>query len=230
VAAGIVSVAARSIVPSYLAPVIGAVVGALIGVAIARLIVPAGLLRAFEAFSWMGRAEIDRFEARTGGEVPMQRPDQEHWLEAHPRTAASQLPRIEMLAFLGRTDEALAELQDVVATEPQIAFERASLVQYVGWLSDGDAGLDALRASIAGLPLDEHFRREAEVTVAIADARGRFMRGEAEWWRPLQIVRPLLGSAAARVVWRDTWRQLAVLYLVVGLLIGAATYLFLPLN
>jgi hypothetical protein len=110
-----------------------------------------------------------------------------------------------------------------------VASERASLVQYVGWLSDGDARLAALRATLAGLPLEEPARREADVTVAIADARARFMRGDADWSRPLQSVRPSLGRAASRVVWRDTWGQLVALYLVIGLIVGGAATVLLPL-
>ena len=226
VVAFVISLATRSVGPLNL--VLGAVAGAVAGLALARLMVPTGLMDAFEAFSWMGRGEIERFKARTGGNVPLRPPDQHRWLDTHPPTAGNQLPRIEVLAFIGRLDEAQAELGDVSATEPFTAYERASLVQYVGWLSDGDARLDELRASLEGLPLDERGRREAEVTLAIAEARQRFMAGEADWWRPLQAVRPVLGRAATRVVVRDTWGQLALLYSVIGLLVGVVAYLLLP--
>lgn len=230
VAAVVVSIAARSIVRVDLAPIVGAIAGAVVGLAVARLAIPAGLVRAYETFSWMGRAEVDRFEARTGGKVPLRRPDQERWLVEHPPAPAYQLSRIEVLAFLGRLDEARNELRDVVATDGPVAFERASLVQYVDWLSDGEARLETLRASLAELHLDGQIRREAEVMIAVADARERFMHGDHDWWRPLEDVRPSLGSAASRVVWRDRWRQLAVLFLVIGFVAGAPTFLLFEIR
>jgi hypothetical protein len=178
----------------------------------------------------MGRAEVDRFEARTGGKVPLRRPDQERWLVEHPPAPAYQLSRIEVLAFLGHLDQARAELSDVGATDPPAAFERASLVQYIDWLTDGDARLDALRAALAELELEGRFRLEAEVMIAIADARERFMRGDTDWWRPLEAVRPSLGAAPSRVLWRDRWLRVAVLYLVIGFIAGAPTFLLFPIR
>jgi hypothetical protein len=227
--AGVVAVAVRVVVQPYLAPLVAAVVGALVGVAVARLAVPAPLLQAFEAFSWLGRAEVDRFEARTGGKVPIRRSDQERWLDTHPASSAFRLPRIEMLAFVGRLDEARAELEKVVETEPDLAFERATLAQYVDWLTDGNPRLEALRASAAELPLDAPARQAAMAGIAVADARDRFMRGDADWSRPLRDVRPSLGRAASRVVWRDTWLRLGMIYLVLAFAVGAFTFLLSPL-
>ena len=230
VATVIVSIAARPIVRVDLAPLVGAVAGAVVGLVVARLAIPAGLYKAYETFSWMGRAEVDRFESRTGGKVPLRRPDQERWLVDHPPASAYEISRIEVLAFLGYLDQAREELQDVAATDPSTAFERASLVQYIDWLSDGDSRLDALRATLAGLDLEGRQRLEAEVMIGVADARERFMRGETDWWRPLEIARPSLGAAASRVTWRDRWLRLAVLYVVIGFIAGAPTFLLFPIR
>jgi hypothetical protein len=109
----------------------------------------------------------------------------------------------------------------MTVTGPELAFERASLAQYIGWLTDGDARIDELRAEVADLPLDAHYRHAADVTIALADARERFMRADPEWSRPLEAVRPSLGKAPARVVLRDTYRPLAIIYFLIALLVAS---------
>ena len=217
----IITVALTSSPPSWLGTIAGTVVGTLAGLAVARLLLPTSLLRAFEAFSWLGRAEMDRFEARTGGKVPVRRPDQERWLDEHASMSVARLERIEILAFLGRLDEARAELDEVVAGGPDAAFERASLDQYIGWLTDGDSRLEGFRAAVADLRLDGHHRRTADVNIALAHARERFMRDDPAWSRPLEEVRPSLERAPARVVLRDTWRPLTITYLIVAVVVAS---------
>lgn len=228
VSALIVSIAGLGVVPPELLAIVAALVGMIVGLVITRLTIPGNLLRAFEAYSWLGRAEVDRFQARTGSRVPTNRRDMERWLAGSPSTSAFRLSRVEMLAFVGRYDEALAELDGVVVTGPDLAFERATLAQYIGWLQDGDPRLDELRASAADLPLDRAGRLAADVTIAIAEARDQFMRGIPTWSRPLEDVRARLGRAPTRVVLRDTWRVLATIYLLLGLFAGALAFL-LPL-
>jgi hypothetical protein len=217
-AAVVIAVVMLTRLPFLVSPIVGALIGAAVGLAVERLLLPGDFLRAYEAFSWLGRAEMDRFEARTGSKVPVRRPDIERWLAENPRSPAMQVGRIEFLAFLGRLDEARTELADLAVTGPELAFERASLAQYVGWLTDGDPRIDELRAAVADLPLDAHYRHAADVTIALADARQRFTRADRAWSRPLQEVRPSLGSAATNVVRRDTFRPLAIIYFVIALL------------
>jgi hypothetical protein len=207
--------------PFLVSPIVGALIGAAVGLAVDRLLLPGDFLRAYEAFSWLGRAEMDRFEARTGSKVPVRRPDIERWLADNSPSPAMQVGRIEFLAFLGRLDEARAELARMSVTGPELAFERASLAQYIGWLTDGDPRIDELRAAVADLPLDAHYRHAADITVALADARVRLVRADPTWASPLQDVRPSLGAAPAHVVWRDTFRPLAIVYFVIALLVAA---------
>lgn len=225
VVAVVIAVALSPTLPFLVAPIPGALVGAAVGLAAHRLLLPGDFLRAYEAFSWLGRAEMDRFEARTGSKVPVRRPDIERWLVDNPPSPAMQIGRIEFLAFLGRLDEARAELATMAVTGPQLAFERASLTQYIGWLTDGDARIDELRAEVAALPLDEHYRHAADVTIALADARERFTRGDPAWAQPLEDVRTSLGKAPAQVVFRDTVRPLATLYFTIALLVAAGASL-----
>ena len=219
--AAVFSVVTRSMLPWELGLVSGAVLGTIVGLAAMRLLIPTRLLRAYETFSWLGRAELDRFEARTGSKVPVHRPDVERWLEQNPPGPALHLGRVEILAYVGRLEEARAELDDVVVTGPELEFERATLLQYIGWLGDGDPRIEALQAAVADLALDAHHRRAADVTIAVARARERFMRADPAWELPLAELRPSLGSEAVRVVLRDTWRPAALTYLFVALVAGA---------
>ncbi len=226
VAVGIViAVATFPVLPFLVGPIVGALAGAAVGLAVERLLLPRHFLRAYEAFSWLGRAEMDRFEARTGSKVPVHRSGMEQWLTENPPSPAMQAGRIELLGFLGRLDEARAELAGMTVTGPELAFERASLAQYIGWLTDGDARIEELRAAVADLPLDAHYRHAADVTIALADARERFTRADPAWLRPLDEVRPSLGTAPAQVVLRDTFRPLAIVYFVLSLLVAASASL-----
>src|SRR5687767_876491 len=66
--------------PTPFEVIVGAVLGGLIGLVVAYVTFPAKLRRAFETFSWLGRAEVDRFQRRTGGPVPSKPEDVERWL------------------------------------------------------------------------------------------------------------------------------------------------------
>jgi hypothetical protein len=195
--------------PFPLGPVLVAAVGALIGTVAAYLSVPADLRRAFEAYSWLGRTEMDRFQARTGGPVPVKPDDIDRWLAATPPTPATRMARIEILAFVGRYDDARLELDGLGPTTPEHRFEAASLRQYVGWLETGVSDTAELSAAAVALPAGSLERRMAEVNLAVADARVGFMQRDRTWSTALQHVRPSLGRAAAAVAFRDTWLRFA---------------------
>lgn len=76
--------------PSPFQPVVTAAVGALVGIVVAFLSFPTRLRRTFEAYSWLGRTEMDRFVERTGGPVPVQPDDIERWLSNTPSTSATR--------------------------------------------------------------------------------------------------------------------------------------------
>jgi hypothetical protein len=198
-----------------------AAVAALAGVVVAILVLPARIRRAFEAYSWQGHAEVERFKERTGGPVPTKVEAMEQWLAANPATPAMRLPRIEILAFLGRFSEAKDELDVATAAnpeaDPETAFEIASLRQYIDWLELGSTDLIALRAAVAALPSGTE-QQSGAVTLAISEARIRLVERDPNWTAPLEAVRPSLGSVPWRVTIADTWRQIFVLFGIVGLI------------
>jgi hypothetical protein len=212
-----------------IAPFVMAAAGALAGVVVAILALPRRIRRAFEAYSWLGHAEVERFKERTGSKVPNQVGAIEQWLAANPATPAMRLPRIEILAFLGRFAEARDELDVATAaisdTDAETAFEIETLRQYIDWLELGSTDLTALRAAAARLPRTQAQQLMGAVTLAISETRIRLVDRDPNWMAPLEAVRPSLGPAPWRVTIVDTWHQIFLLAGIVGLI----TTLVVPL-
>jgi hypothetical protein len=223
VASGVAFVLSLAVVdPStlFLGPPLIAIASALVGTVIAVVTFPRRLARAFAAYSWLGRTEIDRFVARTGGPVPTRPADWDAWLVAYPPTPTFLLPRIELLAFAGRHEEARREMAAADAASAGSAGERASLRQYVDWLQTGSLDLTELTTAVAPLPAGSRDRQIGETSLALAQSRDRFMAGDPEWYAPLEAARSTLGSAPTGVVLRDTWRPVAAAYALIGLAVS----------
>lgn len=200
------------------APIVIAAIAALVGLLVAILALPTRIRRAFEAYSWLGHADVQRFKERTGAPVPNRVDAMEQWLVATPSTPAMRLSRIEILAFLGRYGEASEELDAATADDADAAFELASLRQYIDWLERGSADMTALRAAAKDLPRGSEAYRSGAVTLAISEARIRLVEGDPDWTAPLEAVRGGLGTAALRATIVDTWRPIALIFGVVGLI------------
>jgi hypothetical protein len=198
-----------------------AVASASAGTIVAVASFPRRLGRAFAAYSWLGRLEVDRFKARTGGPVPVRPSAWDPWLEMYPPTPTLLLPRIELLAFAGRYEQARQEMAAADAANAGSAAERATLRQYIDWLDSGSLDLTELATVVATLPTESQDRAMGETSIALAESRDRFMAGDRDWFRPLEAVRARLGSAPTRVVLRDTWRRAASAYALVALVISS---------
>lgn len=201
-------------------PIVTAVVGALVGSVVAFVSFPVRLRRTFEAYSWLGRTETDRFVQRTGRPVPVKPDDIDRWLSTTPSTSATRFGRAEVLAFVGRYDEARAEIEAVEGGSPEDAVELASLRQYIGWLEAGTFDLEELAAAAARLPAGSAERAMATVTIALAKARRGFVERDPEWFVPLESVRASLGRAPSVVAARDTWLKLAALFFIAALAVS----------
>ena len=204
--------------PTPVEVIVAAVLGGVIGMVAAYLAFPARLRRAFETFSWLGRAEVDRFQQRTGGPVPSKPDDIDRWLATTASSPATRLPRAEILAFIGRYEQARAEIVDAPADSPEDAAELASLRHYIDWLEHGTVDTTALAAAAATLPPGSEGQAIATVTIALAQARDRFIRRDRTWSEPLESARPGLGRAASGIVFRDTWSKLGGLFFVAALI------------
>jgi hypothetical protein len=201
-----------------IAPIFVAAIAGLIGLVVAILVLPARIRRAFEAYSWLGHAEVERFRRRTGSPVPTKVEAMEAWLAANPPTMAMLLPRIEILAFLGRHAEARAELDMVTESRPEALFEVESLRQYIDWLESGSTDLSALKTAATALPAGSDARRSGAVTIAVAQTRILLVNRDQNWTAPLERVRADLGRAPWRATLADTWRPIGFILVLVGLI------------
>jgi hypothetical protein len=192
-----------------------------VALAVALIVLPRDLARAYESFSWLGHREARRFVARTGSRVPVGVGPIREWLEANPVSPATADARVELLVALGRFDEARAE--HVRLAPPATAEDRLLRAALRTWweiVETGDLDIEAFDAVAATLPAGSPLRLEADVTRAVAAARLRAVRGEAAPLEPLQAVRPALGREPAAIVLRDTWLPFLRQALVIGSLLG----------
>jgi hypothetical protein len=204
--------------PTPLEVIVAGVFGGLIGLLAAYLAFPTTVRRAYETFSWLGRTEVDRFQRRTGGPVPAKPDDIDRWLATTRATSSTRLPRTEILAFIGRYDEARAEMAAAPVDSSEDAAELASLRHYIEWLEHGTIDMSELAAAAGALPPGTEGRAMAAVTIALAEARDRFVRRDPTWAEPLESARAPLGRAASMVVVRDTWIKLGGLFFAAALI------------
>lgn len=179
-----------------------------------------GMRAAFEAFSWLGRWEVDRFKAQTRSSVPGDRDAVRSWLAEHPTPGFGGYARIEMLAWIGNLPGAREELAAFPPpTEPADEAERIGLGLWLDLLERGAYDPAPLHEAIRRLPPGAG-RSRAAVNLALLDARRRRADGQADWWRPLWEVRSGLGWAPVLVVARDTLTRIFVMQLIASLLLG----------
>ena len=192
------------------------------GLLVAWVAIPARTRRAFEAFAWLGRRELDRIREQTGAPFTGTTPDAAvRWLDDNPSSPVTALPRVEVLAMLGRFDEAEAEAarfpppRDDIEAVAQVLFRMHA--RFVAG-APADAGQRAeLLALQARLDPASEAATELRVGLAIGDARERLAAGRADWDEALLAVRPSLGSAPSRVLLRDVWSKLALSMFVIAL-------------
>jgi hypothetical protein len=218
------------VVPPVLSPlvpmVLAAVVGSVAGTeAYIRAMPPRSRL-AFEAFSWLGEAELAEARRETGGRVPTTAWGARRWLASHPERPELAWIRVEVLLLAGRLDEARTVADSLPTDTPAERFERAAARDLADWRAGGEGDLPAMEAAAAELRPpdgDEHLR--AEVAIATAQVRRRMADGRTapgDAIEPLLEVRKRLGARADGQVGRALrWRLLPVL-LLVSLALGVA--------
>ena len=111
----------------------------------------------------------------------------------NPRSSATASGRLELLAMLGRTDEAAAEqaLLPPPATDAE-AVEQA-LARFTCVHRDRHGRRLGARRPRGRLPRDTRAGLELLVGRAISEARGRLAQGGDDWRDPLLAVRPRWG-------------------------------------
>jgi hypothetical protein len=185
-----------------------AVASILVVLAVAVMgIVPPLLLRgqdrtATVVHSWVGAREVRRAfgrPARVVGAIGS-RDDAARWLERTPPTEALRPVRFEAFIFLGRLDEARAEVDRFRRRTPLEEFRYLEAHALIDEQSGIPLDVSALREAIARIPsgLD---RTEAEASLAVNLARSALPDGD--WRGPLLAVRPLIPGSDAGILVRD---------------------------
>lgn len=192
------------------------------GSGVAILVVPRRLRLAYEAYAWLGRRELDRFQARTASSAPSDPAAAVAWLDEHVRSATTAAARIELLTMLGRYPEAEAEY--VLLAPPaddDERVERAGLRTFLTFAATGELEQGDLEALVTRLDPRSGVGLEAATLLALGEARLRRDRDDPAWPEPLVAVRRRLGSAAFAVTVRDTWSRALLPYGIVGAICGA---------
>jgi hypothetical protein len=212
---------------SILVVPVAAAIAAITGAILAAATMPPKSRRAFETFAWLGRREMTRFAGRTGTPVPTDPAAVERWLQDNPFTSATAFGRLELLAMLGRTDEAAAEqaLMPPPTTDAELV-EQALARRFTLFIATGTADESELDALEARLPPETELGLELLVARAIGESRSRLAAGRDDWRDPLLAVRPRLGWAATMTTVRDLWSKIAILMFFVALAIGLVTVMW----
>jgi hypothetical protein len=212
---------------SILVVPVAAAIAAITGAILAAATMPPKSRRAFETFAWLGRREMTRFAGRTGTPVPTDPAAVERWLQDNPFTSATAFGRLELLAMLGRTDEAAAEqaLMPPPTTDAELV-EQALARRFTLFIATGTADESELDALEARLPPETELGLELLVARAIGESRSRLAAGRDDWRDPLLAVRPRLGWAATMTTVRDLWSKIAILLFFVALAIGLVTVMW----
>ncbi|MFL5755380.1 MAG: hypothetical protein ACJ77N_03690, partial [Chloroflexota bacterium] len=194
--------------PGLARAVIAAFAGAATGVAIAALLFRGEPRAAYDAFSWLGRWEVNRFAERTGTALPTDVVSATSWLDEH-RDRGHVHERLGVLALAGRLDEAI----DLIArsqppTSPYAALAFALQAAWIRWLATGERSTEPL-PDLAAVH-DTANRLRGRVAMALQETRYRLEDGRSDWASPLAVLRPELGRAPDPIVVRDTWRPIFV--------------------
>jgi hypothetical protein len=206
-----------------------AVPATLLGTAVGVLLVPRSVALAFATFSWLGHRELARFRQRTGSPPVRSAGVVRGWLATNPATPATALARIEMLAIVGETDAAAAELE--VAPPPVTDLDRLEHVmlrQHVRYVATGDPGLEEVDALIRSLPPGSPEAREARVSRALAVTRARLGTERDDWAVPLVEAGQELGAERWVAVVQDSVLPLAFTILLVTVVVGLLVALVPP--
>jgi hypothetical protein len=183
--------------------------------------------RAWEAFSWLGEWELDRYRALAGGPALPAPNDFRRWLTSSPDRPDIAWIRVELLVMEPRFDEARAVAEAIPDDTPYARVEREAARASVDWHSGGPGETAALRGAVdAVIPATGDERLRAEVIFASAEVRRLLGAGDPDAARPMLVARDRLGPRADGILWtvirRRLWSKvlqaaLVVVLAVVGL-------------
>ena len=190
--------------------------------------------RAWEAFTWQGEWELDRYRAVVGGPALPSRDDFRKWLKASPDQPELGWIRTELFVMEREFDKAQAAAEAMPVDTPYDRVERETAFASIDWHSGGPGDTGELRAAAAEiLPADGDERLRADVSLAAAEVRRLLAVGDTDPARPMRELRDRLGARADGILWtvlrRRLWSKFLMTALTIVVLIVALTSAF-PLS
>jgi hypothetical protein len=184
----------------------------------------AGDRRAWEAYTWLGEWELDRYRAIVGGPALPTATDFRKWLKASPDRPDLAWIRSELFVMERQFDEARAAAETIPDDTPYGRVERESARASVDWYAGGPGDPMALRTAVDAMPAgSDDVRLRAEVMLAASEVRVRLAGHDPDPTHPMRLVRDRLGSRADGILWtvvrRRLWSKLLVSALVTVLVI-----------
>jgi hypothetical protein len=220
----VVSVGALLGVPWWVALLGGAMIYMVVSTELWYLAFPRRARPAWETFAYVGSAEQARWRRETGSPVPNTEGKIHAWLRNNEERPETRWAHAELLALVGRLEEARAMAERIEPTTPAQEFERLMALDYIDWI-DGAQIDHAARfraAELIGSPeSEERLMARGMATHALARARAE---AGGDWMGPMnEFQRDIAGIGWARLR-ADTHRQRMVLTFLLGLVLaGLAT-------
>jgi hypothetical protein len=143
------------------------------------------------------------------------------WLAAHPAQGASgDLPRIELLLWIGEFEAARAVALALPEGTPTARYDRALEVARIRFVASGDGDLEPARLALDELVADSP---AAGARLAVEEAR-RLAAARIDFLPPLLAARDALGRSIDGFLLPDLARWVARPLLLLGLLSAAVTF------
>lgn len=160
------------------------------------LVQPASVRRAYDVMTWLNGWESERWQAELGRRLTALPRATPAMVDALPDTMGLRPLRVELLAAIGRLDEARERLGLLPMDTPWQRFEHAALAEWIAWWSDEPGDRDEMRRAAEAIE-DEERRLAARAMVAAAEAR-RAATSEGDAVGPLAALRDELGDRPRR--------------------------------
>ncbi|HEX5578182.1 MAG TPA: hypothetical protein VFY43_00785 [Candidatus Limnocylindria bacterium] len=181
---------------------------------------PADARAAWAGFAYIGHIEQERWRATTGTEPPYNDKLFRQWLATNTERPETRWAHAEMLAVVGRLEEARAMAERIEAETPAEAFDRDAMLTYIDWIDGQEIDFDErLRAAEAiGAPGSPE-RLFARGSAAISLARERAAT-HGDWMTPLGDFDRQTGHLGWAYLRQDTRRKRMTATFLLGLLVG----------
>lgn len=160
------------------------------------LVQPAGVRRASDVMTWLNGWETERWQTELGSRLTSLPRATPAVVDTLPDTMGLRPLRVELLAAIGRLDEARERLVLLPTDTPWQRFEHAALAEWVAWWAGEPGDREAMRAAVPEIE-DAERRLAARAMLAAADARRAATSG-GDAIGPLSALRDDLGDRPGR--------------------------------